>query len=246
MAFSFPPILTRAGRALLDLLYPPHCLICGEPADSGEVLCPGCREKAPLIKAPFCQVCSTPFAGNIEGPFTCSRCNAAPFAFHCAVSRRRSDGSVRELIHQFKYQGKLPLKKQLADWLAETLGDARLQTPPCDRLVPVPLHAARRRERGFNQSLILARELSRRSGIPVCDCLRRTRYTGTQTVFDREERMENLRGAFKMRHHQAVTQLHLLIIDDVLTTGSTVNECARVLMAAGAASVRVATVARAC
>ena len=246
---SIPPTLlsrfSRAGRALLDVLYPPHCVLCEAGAESGQVLCAACREKAPRLQAPFCQVCSTPFSGKIDGPFTCSNCNAQRFAFSNAVSCRRSAGPVRELIHRFKYQGQLPLKKQLGAWLAETLADPRLQTPPCDLLVPVPLHFARRRERGFNQSLVLAKELFRHSGIPVSDCLRRIRYTQTQTTFDREERMENLRGAFQMRHHRDVTRLHLLIIDDVLTTGSTVNECARVLMAAGAASVRVATVARA-
>ena len=152
---------------------------------------------------------------------------------------------VRELVHQFKYKGRVYLRHALADWLAQTLDDPRLQTPRCDRLVPVPLHSTRRRERGFNQALILAEELGTRSGIPVADCLKRIRYTESQTHFDRDARMENLRGAFQMRQHSDVCNLHLLLIDDILTTGSTVDECARVLLDAGAASVRVATVARA-
>ncbi len=245
MSPSLLPILAQAGRAFLDVLYPPQCAVCHGAAPSGEVLCEACLEKAPRIVAPYCQVCSQPFAGNIKGPFTCSDCNERHFAFACAVATRRSRDSVRELIHQFKYGGKIPLKKQLGRWLSETLEDPRLREPRCERLVPVPLHHARRRERGFNQAHILAEELSRASGIPVLDCLRRTRYTATQTAFDRAARMENLRGAFHLRQHRAVTDLHLLLIDDVLTTGSTVDECARVLMAAGAASVRVATVARA-
>lgn len=241
----FPKLLRRAGLALLDLLYPPFCTVCRAPAASGEVLCEACRAKAPVINAPFCQVCSTPFSGQIDAPFTCGHCEKRSFHFACAVSHRQSRESVRELVHQFKYSGKMHLLQPLGEWLAETLVDPRLHTPPCDRLVPVPLHPVRRRERGFNQAQLLAEDLARRSGLPVDNCLRRTRYTKSQTAFDRETRMENLRGAFQMRQNHDVSNLHLLLIDDVLTTGSTVDECARVLLGAGAASVRVATVARA-
>ena len=152
---------------------------------------------------------------------------------------------VRELIHRFKYQGHFYLRHQLAAWMAEGLADARLRHPPAEALVPVPLHAARQREREFNQAEVLAREVSARAGLPVENLLRRTRYTSTQTQLDRDERMENLRGAFCLRQHAEVSGRHLLLIDDVFTTGSTVEECARVLLESGAASVRVLTVARA-
>jgi ComF family protein len=128
--------------------------------------------------------------------------------------------------------------------MALGLEDERIQRSPAQALVPVPLHSARQREREFNQAEILARLLSKRSGIPLALCLQRTRYTTTQTRLDRHERMENLRGAFRVRHTPSVTGRHLILIDDVFTTGSTVEECARVLRAAGAASVRVLTVAR--
>jgi len=231
--------------AFLDLLYPPHCAICLKSTPTGEHLCTTCREKAPGISAPFCDTCSMPFSGQIDGAFTCPNCRERRFRFTCAVACYRSRDDVRELIHRFKYNGKVHLRSVLVDWLAETLDDPRLQTPPCDRIVPVPLHSTRERERGFNQARILAEGLARRRGIPLFDCMKRIRYTTTQTIFDRDERMENLRGAFQMRQHADVRNLHLLLIDDVLTTGSTVDECARVLMNAGAASVRVATVARA-
>lgn len=245
MPLAIPQFLRRAGLALLDIVYPPFCAVCRGSAASGEAVCEACLAKAPAMTPPFCQVCSTPFSGQIEGPFTCATCRERAFHFTCAVAARRSRETARELIHQFKYQGCLPLQKPLGGWLAEALGDPRLQSPPCDRLVPVPLHPARRRERGFNQAHLLAQELSRRSGIPLLDGLRRIRHTASQTGFDRAARMENLRGAFQMRQHCDVRNLHLLLIDDVLTTGSTVDECARVLAHAGAASVRVATVARA-
>jgi ComF family protein len=112
-------------------------------------------------------------------------------------------------------------------------------------VVPVPLHPARQRERGFNQAALLANLLVPSAAAPVREILERTRYTTTQTAHDRAERMENLHGAFRLRKNQDVRDLRVLLIDDVLTTGSTLSECARVLKAAGAASVHAATAARA-
>ena len=245
MPLPIPKLLRSAGVAVLDLLYPPHCAICLCKTRAGEHLCAACRKDAPVLRAPLCSICSASFSGQIDGSFVCPNCRARRFRFTCAVARYQSRGVVRELVHRFKYNGKVYLRHVLGDWLAETLDDPRLQSPSCDRIVPVPLHPTRQRERGFNQALILAEGLARRSGIPLADCIKRTRYTTTQTIFDREARMENLRGAFQMRQSVDVRNLHLLLIDDVLTTGSTVDECARVLRDAGAASVRVATVARA-
>jgi len=245
MLLTIPKFLRSAGVACLDLLYPPHCAICLTATPSGEHLCLGCRKSAPVISALCCHTCSAPFSGQIDGPFSCPNCRERRFHFTCAVARYQSRDAVRELVHRFKYNGKVHLRNVLVDWLEETLDDPRLQTPPCDRIVPVPLHSTRERERGFNQARILAEGLARRSGIPLADCMKRIRYTTTQTIFDREERMENLRDAFRMRKNSDMHDLHLLLIDDVLTTGSTVDECARILIEAGAASVRVATVARA-
>lgn len=245
MRFPMSHFFRRAAVGFLNLLYPPHCAICQCHTPAEEHLCGSCRKKAPAIAAPFCHTCSEPFSGNIGTEFSCPNCRERRLYFTCAVSRYQSRDAVRELIHRFKYNRQMYLRHVLTDWLEETLGDSRLQTPACNAIVPVPLHSTRRRERGFNQADLLSEELSKRSGIPLRNCLKRIRYTTSQTTFDREERMENLRGAFQMRQHQDVRNLHLLLIDDILTTGSTVNECARVLMDAGAASVRVATVARA-
>lgn len=113
-----------------------------------------------------------------------------------------------------------------------------------DAFIPVPLHHVRFREREFNQAEELTRLLSKQSGIPMWNALKRIRYTTTQTKLDRSERMENLRGAFRVRHTHRVKGRHPILVDDVFTTGSTVEECSRVLLRAGAASVRVITVAR--
>lgn len=232
------------GNAALSLLYPPHCAVCAGETAPGVHLCAGCAGRAFPIKPPFCRKCSQPFQGAIDGAFTCANCAEREYQFDCAVSCYLSRDVVRDFIHRFKYDGHYYLRHQLAEWLAATLRDERIIGQPADFLVPVPLHSARLREREFNQADVLAHLLAGRAGLPVWACLERTRYTTTQTRLDRYERMENLRGAFRVRQNQRVQGRHVILVDDVLTTGSTVDECARVLREARAASVRVVTVAR--
>ena len=156
----------------------------------------------------------------------------------------QSRGILRDLIHQFKYGGQLWVGDLLSDFLKQGLRDPRLEGRAFDAVVPVPLHPLRRREREFNQAEVLSRELARKSKLAFCEALERVRYTVTQTHFDRRRRMRNLRDAFKLRRNAPVQGKDLLLIDDVLTTGSTLDECARVLLTAGARSVRALTVAR--
>ena len=236
--------LRRAGEALVSLLYPPHCANCGADTEGGVHLCAACAGQAKKIVAPFCQRCSEPFDGAITGEFTCANCADRTLHFDCAVSRYLSRGVVREFVHRFKYDRHFYLRHPLADWLAAALDDERIRARPIGALVPVPLHSARFREREFNQADVLAELLAQRTGTPLLRALKRIRYTTTQTRLDRHERMENLRNAFRVRQTSAVQNRHLVLVDDVFTTGSTVDECARVLRAAGAASVRVVTVAR--
>ena len=158
---------------------------------------------------------------------------------------------MRDLIVRFKYRGERHLRRALADWLAEALLDPRLARLPADALVPVPLHPRRRRERGYNQAEECCRLLGRRAGLAVWPVLRRARYTGPPTLLNREERSKNLSGAFVLaggwtvrRWRQRIDGADLLLVDDVFTSGATVDACARALLAAGAASVRVLTVAR--
>jgi ComF family protein len=233
-----------AGEALLNALYPPHCAQCQADTASGVHLCPDCAATAPKIESPFCQKCSQPFDGAIDEAFTCHQCRDRKTHFECAVARYRSRGVVRDFVHQFKYGQHFYLRHQMARWLAEALADDRIAGRPFDALVPVPLHPLRQFQRQFNQAEVLARLVSKAAGKPVLRALQRVRYTTTQTRLDREQRMENLRNAFRVRHAETVQSRHLVLVDDVFTTGSTVEECARVLRQAGAASVRVATVAR--
>jgi competence protein ComFC len=229
---------------LLELFYPSNCVGCGQPQDVGVLLCGQCRETSPRVQAPFCRSCSRPFEGVIAEEFSCPNCEDHPPAFDCVVSSYQAKGVLRELIHRFKYGRQFYLRRVLTDFLVEAMQDVRIQTTPADYLVPVPLHPTRFRERGFNQADALAETLSKRTRLPILRCLERRRYTTTQTRYDRQERMQNLRNAFSLRKSSDVREKHLVLLDDVLTTGSTLHECALVLRAAGAESVRAVTVAR--
>ncbi|MEI8108710.1 MAG: ComF family protein [Verrucomicrobiota bacterium] len=236
--------LKRASNALASLLYPPHCAQCSTDTPIGHHLCPLCLSQAETIVDPFCQRCSEPFHGAITSAFTCSNCADRTLHFSAAITRYRSQGIVRNLIHRFKYDGHFYLRHPLADWLLHSLDDPRILAIPIDAFIPVPLHPTRFRERQFNQAEVLASLLAKHTAIPILHALSRTRYTSTQTRLDRLQRMENLRNAFRLVQSTPVHNRHLVLVDDVFTTGSTVNECARVLTIAGAASVRVVTIAR--
>ncbi len=195
------------------------------------------------IRPPRCEICSQPYHGSTP-TFTCPNCHGEGFSFDCAIAVVRSQGPVREMVHRLKYGKELWLGRVLAAWMLEGLGDPRLKGWTPDALVPVPLHPRRMREREFNQAEILCRELSRTSGIPVLTPLVRCRYTTTQTKLDRKGRRQNLRDAFIPGKNVDVMNMNLLLVDDVLTTGSTLDACAAVLLDAGASSVRALTAAR--
>jgi len=232
-------------QSVVSLLYPPGCTICGKSIRAGEYLCDQCETKAVRIVAPFCQKCSEPFEGSITNTFACANCAHRTIYFDAAVSAYRGRGVVRQIIHEFKYGRQIHLRHLVARWLNSALDDERLRQSHFDVIMPVPLHPARQRERGFNQASLLAELLSAQTSIPVKPLLERTRYTTTQTALDRSERMENLHNAFRLRKNADVRGLRVLLVDDVLTTGSTLNECARILKRASAFSVHAATAARA-
>jgi ComF family protein len=212
---------------------------------SDEYLCEECHGKVPRIVPPFCATCSEPFSGAITGSFTCANCAHRQLYFESAVAVYRSRSIVRQVIHKFKYGREMYLRHIVARWLNAAFDDERLRDRTFDIIVPVPLHPARQRERGFNQAKLLAELLGRQRSIQCQAALERVRYTTTQTLFDRAERMENLHNAFRLRKNVDVRQLRVLLIDDILTTGTTLSECARVLRQAGAVSVYAATAARA-
>jgi competence protein ComFC len=232
-------------RAVASLFYPAVCAVCHAPVARGDYVCQSCLDKAQRIVAPFCAKCSEPYSGAIDGEFTCANCANRTLSFDAAVSAYRSRGVIRFVILQFKYNRQLHLRHPVAEWLQEAMNDARLRDRTFDLIIPVPLHRARLRERGFNQAEMLGKILAQRMNVRLSRALERIRYTTTQTAFDRTDRMENLRGAFRLRRRIDVRGLRLLLVDDILTTGSTLSECARVLREAGAQSVYAVTAARA-
>jgi ComF family protein len=154
-------------------------------------------------------------------------------------------GSFAASFTTLTYGRQVHLRHLVGRWLRAALVDPRLRGRGFDVIVPVPLHPTRKRERGFNQASLLAELLSAQISIQSRPLLERIRYTTTQTALDRAERMENLHNAFRLRKNMNVRDLRVLLIDDVLTTGSTLSECARVLKDAGVISVHAATAARA-
>lgn len=231
-------------NTLVELLYPSHCFGCGHAVEEGCTLCAACDGQVRRIRLPYCSICSRPFPGSAEVVPRCANCEDQTFAFESAVAVVQAQGLARELIHRFKYQRQFHLRRVLGAWLLTGFSDPRLEAEPVDAMVPVPLHPVRLRERGYNQAEALASVVSKQTGAPVSPCLQRVRYTLTQTQFDRVQRRRNLRGAFALRKSTGVSGKRLLLIDDVLTTGSTLHECAAVLLDHGARSVRALTVAR--
>jgi len=238
-----PAVLNTLYQTVVNLCYPPFCISCRTSLEQG-LLCQDCLDSAVRIEAPFCQICSRPYTGVFGAPFACPDCEDHPPAFDCVATRYQATGIVRDLIHRFKYSGEFHLRNLLVNWLEEALSDPRVSTEAFDSLVPVPLHPTRIRERGYDQIAALVGLLGERSRKPVSLCLRRSRYTESQTRFSRKERLQNLQNAFELRKGTSVLGKRLLLVDDVLTTGSTLDECARVLKSHGAKSVCAVTVAR--
>ena len=245
---------TLGGAA--GLLFPRHCPGCdakveGEAGPSGMRLCRACLADLIPISDPFCEVCGEPFEGAISSRFRCGNCAYRKFHFDFAIAGYRSLGQARELVHAFKYSKRIALRRQLGEMLLRGFEDRRVDLPgDGGLLVPVPLHPRRKRERGFNQAEELARVASGALHLPVVDALVRLRYTETQVHMQRSQRLHNMRGAVGLRRivrgQGKLAGATVYLVDDVLTTGATAQECARVLKKhGGAARVIVVTVCRA-
>ena len=235
----------------LDFLYPPACALCRDPLRDGRYLCDSCRDGLARIEKPFCLQCGVPITGFVPEDILCSQCRGNEFAFEFARAAANAHGESRELMHAYKYGRQLHLHRELALLAEEVWDDPRVnsQVDPPWTLVPVPLHWRRRRWRWFNQSYEIARHLSRKRNLHCEQALRRVRFTNQQTLLNRTERRANLRGAFRLsrreKRHRTLKGQPVLLVDDVLTTGSTAEECARVLVEEGGAEkVVVLTVLR--
>ncbi len=232
---------------LADGLYPRICPVkgCGAVSDTpGRHLCWECRAKIELYSAGLCDKCGIFVEGHIGHSFICDDCQQAPPHFDCARAAGHFKGALRDMIHAFKYNKALWLKHDLVDLLQGCLA-AHFQVAVIDVVIPVPLHPVRERTRTYNQAALLAEELSRRIDRRYdAKTLLRIRATETQTHFDAARRHRNILGAFAVKRAQWVCGRCVLLVDDVMTTGATLNECARMLKRAGAAKVWIVTVGR--
>lgn len=237
-------VLTALFDGLCDLLFPHICLLCQKHLaipDKKIVLCSHCLQSLQRNRPPFCRKCSRP----LEKPFNnlCPTCRRFSFDFNAAWAACLYNEPVRQLIHLYKYDHKTVLRHHFFSILFSFITSYRL---PLNHalVVPVPLHAARLRERGYNQAQLLAQLISRQYRIPMCiNNLVRIRNTESQSILSQKERWTNIQHAFRIKRPIELKDKKILLIDDLLTTGATASEAAKTLKEAGARRVDVLTIA---
>jgi ComF family protein len=241
-------------RGLADVVFPPACVHCGrvvdarwtEGSDAAEGafrhLCARCVAQLDFVRAPHCTTCGHPFFGVMEGERMCMKCEGLDPAFRSGRTAVLFRGPARSLVIELKYHRGLHV---LADMeMIFRRSDEIMTLVRGTTLVPVPLHSRKARDRGYNQAVLLAEALARAAGgaTRVAAVLQRVVDTPTQTAFDRRTRMANLKNAFALARGAAINPaLHYILVDDVFTTGSTLNSCAHALRRAGALSLDVVT-----
>lgn len=240
-------MIESSTSGLLDWLYPPSCVLCKTPTRRGQNICHPCRNQLPRPPASSCLRCAQAFDGNIDPPSTCPNCIDLNPQFSFAISALRDHSDTISLIHHLKLLRHPELATDLAQIAAEAFQrEPRLSEIVDPILIPIPLHGSRLRERGFNQAEAIARPLSSKLGLDCDLALKRIRATPRQATLSRKERRKNLAKAFQLRtDSEKIAGRNLILIDDVFTTGSTVNECARALQGAKPAQISVFTIMRA-
>lgn len=236
-------VLGGVARLALDVALPTLCVACREPV-AGDGVCAACWAQLSFIAPPHCPRLGIPFVYDPGPDLLSMEAIAAPPAYHRARAAVRYDDTAKTLVHGLKYQDRCDLAPVMGRWMAragrELLDDA-------DMLVPVPLHWQRAWSRRFNQSGLLAHAVATQSGVPFAgDALRRGKATRQQVGLTRSERADNVQGAFQVPAHRrsAIEGRHIVLVDDVLTSGATVDACARALLRAKARQVDVLVFAR--
>lgn len=247
------PVVQRWWRGLRDVIFPPMCVHCrglveNEDADTAaggfRHLCRTCTAQVALVAPPHCSSCGHPFFGTLEGERQCAKCDGLAPVFRSGRTASLFKGPVRSLVIELKYHRGLHVLEDVAEIFRRS--PHVLEAVRGARLVPVPLHARKERERGYNQARLIADQLAlvAGGGTVVAPVLRRVVDTETQTAFDREERHRNLKNAFALVGGASLTpDQHHVLVDDVFTTGSTLNSCAGVLRDAGVGNLDVVTLA---
>lgn len=240
-------VIKRFGKTLRELIYPRYCLLCRNKIVAGKIedlVCTFCLKAIRLNTPPFCQKCGRQIKGKYLTRNICKNCRHTYYYFDRAWASCSYEGSVKEMIHNFKYKDKIHLKKPLSRLIVDFIKLYSLPVEHCDYIAPIPLSPSRLREREFNQAEILAEGLSEYFEVNILrDNLSRIRNTASQTGLDKEKRLMNIEGAFKLKNPEAVKGKNILLIDDVLTTGVTASEAAKTLKEAQAGVVFVLAVA---
>ena len=240
-------ILKNVLTGLADIIFPSRCVVCGIVLGNNERIriCSECLSRISFVKAPVCSCCGLPFV-NYEGTdHLCGKCISSKQYFSVARSVGEFEEPLLDVIHQFKYKGKIAVGETLGRLMAEFEYDS-FSIEGYSLILPVPLHQRRLKERGFNQSVILAREIAMRCPIRLdFRTLKRTIHTKPQTGLGKKQRSMNVKGAFEVTDRGRIDGERVVLIDDVYTTGSTIRECARVLIKNGVEEVAVLTLARA-
>ena len=241
---------TETSDALVSVFFPSGCRICNNLLTSASrvPLCEECLSSFERVAGTLCEICGRPLPGwkeEPEQPLFCPACQDRTYAFDRARSFALYENAIVRAILLLKFEQIEPLGTWFADRLAE-LVNSEANRLAADVVVPVPLHRERERERGYNQAALLSKPLAKRLRLPhKAVLLVRTRVRADKQVLSLEERWESVRGAFATRPGSQVDNLRVLLVDDVLTTGATLDACARALREAGAKSVVGLTVARA-
>nr|WP_306263412.1 ComF family protein [Pararhizobium sp. IMCC3301] len=243
LASGIARVARTAGRFALDLAVPPACLSCDERVLEPGALCPVCWQKLRFITKPRCAILGTPFAFDLGPGIISARAIASPPPFTMARSAVLYDEIARKLVARLKYEDRPDLAPVLGRWMATTADDLITGHP---LVVPVPLHRWRLLRRRYNQAALLARHVARRHQLEFQPlALSRIRPTGRQVGLTRRERADNVRGAFRATPQgaMAMSGRPVLLIDDVFTTGATIEAATRACLRAGAAKVLVLTFA---
>ncbi|HEU5182111.1 MAG TPA: ComF family protein [Candidatus Polarisedimenticolia bacterium] len=242
------PTFRRLLAPLAAALLPADCLVCRGPLPAIQEggVCPPCWRSFRRLEGPCCRRCGEPvFAFEHPSPtpaYLCGECRHRDRPFDRCRSSGIYEGSLRDAIHRVKFDGERALGRRLGRWMFRSLAG---ETAEVDWIAPVPLHPRRVRERGFNQSELLSLAVAEASGVPHAPrLLLKTTPTRSQTTLGKRDRRRNLRGTFALGPGAAVLGKRILLVDDIFTTGCTIEECARVLRRGGARGVRVVTLAR--
>jgi len=234
-------------RGLKDLIYPNCCLVCKNkipPLDQQRLICAGCWDKLEQNLPPFCARCGRHLDSQAIEKNACKSCSKFNFYFDRAFSPCKYTGTLKKLIHEFKYSGKDYLGKSLGKLMRTFIRDYQLPIEHLDFLIPIPLHKSRQREREFNQAEILSQEVAQEFDKKILtDLLIRVKPTQTQTELNFQERCQNVKRSFAVTKPELIKNANLLLIDDILTTGATASEAAKCLKEAGAKIVLLLTLA---